>query len=231
MGSRRTVLVEGAIGAGKTELAKAAAAALRARGRRVALALEPVDEWRESGALQKFYGDPAAEAYKFQTYVYATRFKAMRAALAAEPDAELLVLERSPASDQIFMALQPHDPVDRRMYREWCNLFDGHFGLEAGATTVLYLRPSLDQCMARLRARAREGEVEGVTADYQERLLRGHDALFLGVPDADFAGAFTYDFAAARVVTVPPEIADRDFRAGAPGAEELLAEIFALAGL
>ena len=80
----RVVVIDGLIGAGKSTLLALLAAVLRARGLRVAVAAEPVADWRATGALSLFYSDPARYAVEFQMYVFATRVRSIRLAV-AEP--------------------------------------------------------------------------------------------------------------------------------------------------
>ena len=194
-------IIEGEIGAGKTELALGLAGALRARGVEVALALEPVELWKQSGILELFYADPARYAYAFQTYVFATRVAAINAALAATPGAHVALLERSPATDQIFMELQRDQvsPVEMAMYYTWCGEYARLLPLDLATARVLYLKPDIAVCMARVAGRHRAGEVGddarvgddapqsgGVTRDYQLRLRRAHEAFFQGLHHGEF---------------------------------------------
>lgn len=244
----RVYIVEGEIAAGKTELAQALAAALRGRGLAVALVLEPVEHWRAVGILQKFYGAPDRYGYSFQTYVFATRVLAIAAAVAAAPDADVYILERSPATDAVFMYAQRGavDPVETLMYDTWCDAYRGMLPIDLSRAVVIYLRTSLGQCMARLVARSRGEEVGGapaapaaeaaaaaggVSAEYQQLLRRLHEAFLLGAAAEEFPGLPKSPFPPASVVCVGPELADRDFRAAGPEQAAVLAEIMARVGL
>ena len=157
----RVIVVEGVIAAGKTALVEAIVGRLRAGGRPAVAVLEPVERWRETGALRRFYASPAEGAYEFQSFVYATRVIAIAEAVAAAPpETEFFVLERSPASDGVFWALlegaaPPHAGV---MYGAWRHAWDLALPLDLRRAEAVYVRPSLAQCMRRLAARAREGE-------------------------------------------------------------------------
>lgn len=238
-------VIEGEIAAGKTELARAVAEALRARGREVCLALEPVDRWREAGILQKFYADPGRHGYGFQTYVYATRVAAIADAVARQPDADVYLLERSPATDMIFMELQRGlvDPVEMAMYAAWCDAFRRALPLDLAAARVLYLRTSLDRCMSRLARRGREGEIAGaelstdgsatggVSIGYQARLRRAHEAFLLGRGEgvAEFPLMPACPYARDAVIEIGPELADVDFRVSS-GQAAVVAAIVAKMG-
>lgn len=191
----QTYLIEGEIGAGKTELAKALAERLTALGRTVCLILEPVAEWKRVGILRDFYSDPVRFGYAFQTYVFATRILAIANAVASQPDADIYILERSPLTDIIFMELQRDIllPIEMEMYKTWCESWRPFCPIDFTRAHVIYLRTDLQICMARVAARAREGEqkvasaetrkdtaVGGVSIEYQERLRAAHLAYFLG---------------------------------------------------
>jgi deoxyadenosine/deoxycytidine kinase len=212
------IVIEGEIGAGKTELAKAIAAELEARGSNVCLVLEPVETWKETGILEQFYKNPRRHAYSFQTFVYATRVDAINRAVAVNPAADVYILERSPATDLIFMELQRDEvsPVEMQMYKVWRDCWRRALPIDLAAARVLYLKTSLGQCMARVAQRSRAGEVcetaAGVTAGYQARLRRAHEAFLLGLHADEFPLMPESPFAREAVTVIEPAIADRNFR-------------------
>ena len=235
------VIIEGEIAAGKSELVGALAAALRKRGRRVAVVPEPSALWSEIGILQNFYDDRERWAYSFQTFVYATRLQAIRRSVEENPDAEVFVLERSPATDKIFMHLQRDvvSAAEMKMYHMWCDTYDCLLGSDLIRTAkVAYLRTSLGSCRSRLVGRHRGGEVEhqnsegsvcGVSDAYQAELRRAHEAFFLGQHKGE--GYPEGPFAADAVVEVPPDLADKDYRLGSPGGEDTVDSIISLLGI
>lgn len=231
-GARRAahLSVEGVIAAGKTALVDALAEELRARGRTVAVAREPVDAWRASGALARFYADPARHGYAFQTYVWATRVRAICAAHEAAPDADVYLYERTPESDRLFMALLRGTLPDHEhaMYAEWCDAHRRALPVPMSGVTAVYLRTDLGDCGARLRARARAEEVGGgVSAEYLGRLAAAHDA-WLGLAPPDPAvGRAPY----GGVVVVPPEVAAGDYRAPGAARDRVVGDILRAAGL
>lgn len=197
----RVFVVEGEIAAGKSELVRALTSALRAAGLRVATALEPVESWQAAGILEKFYADPARHGYGFQTYVYATRILGIADMVASAPDADVYLLERSPATDAVFMhALRAVvDPVETRMYATWRRAYDRMLPLDLSAATVLYLRTDLGHCMARLSARARAGELPATAgAPAHEAEASVAEASVAGAPapeaEASAAGGVTLGY-------------------------------------
>jgi deoxyadenosine/deoxycytidine kinase len=240
--------VEGEIAAGKTELTKAIAEALQERGLSVCLVPEPVDSWRELGILQKFYADPGRHGYGFQTYVFATRVLGIAAAVAAYPHADVYLLERSPATDGIFMEtlVGMIDPIETRMYRTWCAAYELILPIDLAKARVLYLKPTLARCMARLSRRGREGEVGaeaagatvardgsatgGVSLEYQERLRRAHEAFFQGRHPGEFPRLPASPFPRESVIEIGAELADGNFRDPSPERDRIVAAVLARMG-
>jgi deoxyadenosine/deoxycytidine kinase len=237
---RVIVTVEGEIGAGKTELVRALAAELETRGVRVCTVLEPVDQWSAAGILEKFYADPARYAYSFQSYVYVTRTVALARAFAEHAEADVFLLERSPATDNVFVALlrETMDPVELRMYETWCGAWQDALGVDLSSATVLYLKPSLETCMGRVAKRGRRGEVTagaadtapaGVSQEYQARLRRAHEAFFEGEHAGEFPHLRECPYAAT--VVAGPELADKNFRDPGPERDWVLAALIERLGI
>jgi len=216
-------VVEGAIAAGKSMLITRIAAELTSRGLNVCVIAEPVETWNECGALQRFYADPIAGAYKFQTFAYSTRIMSIHTAVTANPSADVYLLERSPASDQIFMELQRDDldPVDMVMYASWCDSFNLMLPFDLTRAKVLLLDTSLECCMARLAVRNRKGEIVdasdgdtggGVSSQYQKRLIRAYDSFFRVGRTVEFPLMPASPFAQENIINVEPELANKNFR-------------------
>lgn len=180
------LIVEGLIGAGKSTLIRDVLLPELSRNHKVQVIREPVDEWVKSGLLQRFYGDKRRWSYSFQTKAFYDRIMeartvmAERARLPVEEQADVVVMERSPLSDQIFMRTLHDegavDDLEYSMYQDWCHLWS--LVLPFQISLFLYIRTDLDRCMARLQDRSRDGET-GVSREYQAHLLREHDREFL----------------------------------------------------
>ena len=69
--SPKIIFIEGNIGAGKTTFLKN----IEENNKNIQVIYEPVNEWRESGMLKKFYQDPKHFGKIFQFYCLYTRFK------------------------------------------------------------------------------------------------------------------------------------------------------------
>jgi deoxyadenosine/deoxycytidine kinase len=238
-------IIDGEIAAGKTELMKALAAALRERGLRVCAIFEPVDKWHEVKILPKFYDDPERFAYPFQSFVYATRTLAIARAISEDPHADVYLLERSPATDLIFMELQRTlaAPVEMDMYPVWCTAWDLLLPINLARAQVLYLKTGLDKCMTRLAQRSRTGEISdtkakhdgsatgGVTIEYQERLRRAHEAFFFGEHPGEFPHLPRSPFAADAIIKIGPELANGNFRDPGDERQAILSAIIEKMGL
>jgi deoxyadenosine/deoxycytidine kinase len=247
--SARLFIVEGEIAAGKSILVDALDEELARRGWRVAKVPEPVDLWRRVGILSQFYADPARYAYTFQTFAYATRILAIAKAVAECPNADILLFERSPATDGIFMAIQGDSitPLEMELYRTWCDSYNMVLPVDLSRATVLYLKPGLDHCMARLKKRDREGEVRpstdtvtapadakvedakgGVSVAYQTKLRRAHEAFFLGLAREEFPLLPKSPFRSESVVEVPEALANGDFLSPGPERDRIISEVIGL---
>lgn len=232
------VVIEGVIGAGKSVLTCALAGSAHKRGLETCVVPEPVKVWENSGALKKFYENPKDNAYAFQTFVYATRVVAIADAVRDSPHADLYLLDRSPATDRVFMAAQDVSPVERAMYETWCDTYDRMQPLDLRRATAVYLQTPVATCMERIMRRGRAGELDfnpgqdrslgqghvasrsralplGVTTAYQTVLAQRHDEFLLGVGGAPPTCPY------GRVVCVPAAVAAGDFTMGGSDREAI----------
>jgi hypothetical protein len=133
------------------------------------------------------------------------------------------------------------------MYDRWWNMWMRV--MPFAPNKIVYLKPSLQDCMGRVNRRAREGEVkkgeeeqteqaqeeeddtggDGVLGAYQARLIRAHDCFLLGehasefpmMPERPFKpGADSED-----VITVAGALADDDFSIPGEAQERILNHI------
>ena len=178
--TKKFIVIDGVISAGKTTLIRLLEEKLnreRASGAaplKVKAIYEPVDLWNATGALQYFYEDIPARAYEFQTYTYITRIARVINELAACPDADIYLLERSIWTDRyIFMALLKSNIGSLRceMYDQWCNLWS--YILPMRVDKWVFLDTSLEESLRRIKVRNRDGE-NGVSVEYQAALYNKH---------------------------------------------------------
>lgn len=180
--SYNVIVVDGIIGAGKTTfIDKCLVPYLRAQGLIVAVVEEPVELWKESGALKQFYEDPSRRAYQFQTRAFHDRIKMVLERFRAYKDtADVFILERSIFTDVLFMEmLHESGTIDETEYVDYMDIWTMWSNLMPFTPDLfVYLRPPVEEAMKRLRHRNRDGEA-GVSQAYQTDLLKKHDK-FLG---------------------------------------------------
>jgi len=173
--SKKFIVIDGVISAGKTTLIRLLEEKLNREGSlKVKAIYEPVDLWNSTGALQYFYDDVPNRAYEFQTYTYITRIARVINELAAAPDADVYLLERSIWTDRyIFMALLKNHigTLKCQMYDQWCNLWA--YIMPMRVDKWVFLNTSLEESLRRIKVRNREGE-SGVSVEYQTALYNKH---------------------------------------------------------
>lgn len=171
------IAVRGEIGAGKSTLLANLKQDLTAYGfRKVLVVPEPSDVWVATGALQDFYKSPEHRALEFQMFVFVTRIRAGRKAYLENPDADVIVLERTPDDDRyIFMEKLHRDGlVDDARMKRYIMTWEGWMEQWPFVVThTLYVCPTIEACMSRVHERARDGETT-VSAEYQQGLRDCH---------------------------------------------------------
>ena len=176
------VVVDGVIGSGKTVLIRdCLIPILTRRGWRVTEVREPVDKWKESGRLQQFYADPSRRGYQFQTRAFHDRVRESQEKYRAYKNStDIFLLERSIFTDMLFMKiLCDSGTIDQTEYDDYTDLWTmWEEVMPFKPDLFVYLKPTLDTCMQRLRERNRDGE-QGVSREYQSGLEKQHNE-FLG---------------------------------------------------
>ncbi len=173
--------IEGTIGAGKSSFLRL----WQEHMPDIATVQEPVQKWVDIGILQAFYEDPRANAYKFQTYTFLTRWKAMRDLRSV--GSKSVVVERSIYSDRFVFAEGLHEDgmisdMEWAMYMEWWTSLQ-ELEREVGPSDqkFVYLRASPDVAFARMQKRNRDGEA-GVPFEYICKNIERHDRWLLQLP-------------------------------------------------
>lgn len=183
----KVVTIEGLIGAGKSELLKVLRDELSRRRIPTTVIDEPVESWKEPapdgtpGILERFYGDQKRWGYHFQTKAFLDRCTAIRDALAKPEVGEIVLMERCPHTDKIFMELLHEDgqidELEWKHYQQWWSFWTDV--VPVVPDVVLYLRPPVDCAMNRIKLRGRKGE-EGIPREYQAHLEAKHDEYYGG---------------------------------------------------
>ena len=105
--------IEGNIGAGKSTLLKELQHRLK-NNPYVIFMLEPTSVWENikddegHSVLEKFYSDQEKYAFSFQIMAFATRIQKMRQKIKDNPDAKVMICERSLEADYNIFAKMLH---------------------------------------------------------------------------------------------------------------------------
>ena len=172
------ISIEGNIGAGKSTLCRQ----LRAGG--FFTFEEPVVDWTVQGedgtshsVLTAFYRNPVKYACTFQQLVLRTRVEQ-----AKEWKSKRGFVERCVHSDRLFGAMQYRlgnmDPVEYGSY-----LYQFRQAVQDMPTPIvghIYLKTSVDTCLARIAKRKREGE-QGINRSYLSLLEEEHESWLVGL--------------------------------------------------
>lgn len=180
------VVVDGIIGAGKTLLISKLKRNYELKGFKVYVVREEVDEWKNSGLLDRFYSDQSRWGSFFQMKVFhdkvTTAIKIWEDAIEYSklPFTKVLIIcERWITTDCIFMKMlhdaNTVDDLEWKVYNDWWNLWSKVVPFVP--KLFIYLRPSLEECMRRVRERNRQGE-DKMDIEYQRNLMKEHDNYF-----------------------------------------------------
>ena len=243
------IVFDGEIGAGKTTVIELVRQALVARGHTVTVVSEPVERWKDVGILQEFYAatdNRGGVTYEFQTYTFVTRISECIRCAESAP-AKFFLCERSIWTDRhVFMELQRKlvGPMRMRMYEDWWGMWTQVMPFTP--TKIVYLKPTISNCMARVAKRGRVGEVGGAdkTADeqdvdacasggvstaYQLRLRRAHEAYLEGKHKQEFPQMPACPFNPDDIIVLDGSLVDDDFVNDARAAQRLVSQVLARA--
>lgn len=162
-----TIVLSGNIAAGKST-----AGPLLAQHLNACYVAEPVEQWRHSGLLKKFY--ETQNAFEFQSYVLQSRASALNAALVQwrynhnDVDPGLIVMDRWLADDYMFAEVNLHlgtmtaEEFTRYkvQYKDLATAFNQHLTIK-----TIWLDTPPQTCLARLHSRGRAEELK-ITHEY-----------------------------------------------------------------
>ena len=177
---KKFIIVDGLIGAGKTTLIKLLAMNMNACGYRTKAILEPVDVWKQTGALEMFYSDIPKHCYEFQTFTLITRIQRLLQKINMNDKTEYYLIERSPMTDKYVFVEMMKDimgPIRMKMYNTWWNMWSSMIPFKP--TLYVYLDTNIDDAINRLVERARSGEI--VSNEYQTQLQKQHHNFYNNV--------------------------------------------------
>lgn len=175
------ISLEGIISAGKSTTLSELCKELDKKGYTYGIVDEPVKKWMDNGLLSTFYGDISRYGYLFQTKAFHDRVMACREGYEKfNGKVDFVILERTIYTDYIFTEQlyksKQMTQLEWDCYNDWWRLWKEFLPFEV--ELVVYLKPTLQEAMKRLRERGRKGE-EGITEEYQKNLYIAHDERFL----------------------------------------------------
>ena len=175
------VSIEGNIGAGKSTVLEHLETYLtQAYPGKILFLKEPLDIWEqfhdENGhtILEKFYKNQNRYAFTFQVMAYITRLSLLKNAIKENPDAEIIIIERSLCADKnIFMNMLHDDGIVESMefslYNKWYSEFIQEYRVDA----VIYMDSNPETCRHRINKRNRNGE-DGIPIEYLQKCRDYH---------------------------------------------------------
>jgi len=165
MSDARYIAIEGAIGAGKSTLARLLAERTGAR-----LVVEPD---QENPFLERFYADPAAHAFQTQLFYLLSRYQQQAALSQGDLFERGIVADYLFAKDRIFAALTL-DEQEFRLYDRVYSLLDAQL---PRPDLVVFLQARAEVLLERIRKRARKAEAR-IKPDYLEELAQAYNQFF-----------------------------------------------------
>lgn len=176
-------VIDGGIGSGKSTLINKLREIKQIGNRRVTIADEPVNDWKEIqneqgvAILELFYSDPKKYAFPFQMAAFISRFEILRKAVEENPNG-IIISERSLFTDKMVFAKMLYDSgniehVNYSIYLRWFDVFANQYPVNKS----IYIRTSPQICLERIKKRGRTGESNIELTyleschDYHERML------------------------------------------------------------
>ena len=165
------ISIEGIIGAGKTTLGLALRDEIALDGHDVTFVQEPTP--KDSPWLERYYRDQKRWAFHAQISMLLSRLRSYRMATRGNENT-IIIMDRSVFSDRSFahaqMSMGFMSDVEIDLYNQaYTTLID-----EVSFDLILHMNTSIEDAMDAVCLRARtQGEVDGVTEEYQRSLREG----------------------------------------------------------
>jgi len=196
---KKFIVIDGLIGAGKSTFIKYYVKYCKSIGIKAHPIYEPVELWKDIGALERFYSDIPQNCYEFQTFTFITRIESVINEVIENSDAEVFILERSIFTDRyIFVELLKDLLGDTRlkMYESWWNMWSLIFNINIH--TWVLLDTSINTSANRIKIRNRNGEK--VEIDYLTKLHKTHTNFYDELQKTS-----------QNVKIIPPSLMDKNF--------------------
>jgi deoxycitidine kinase/deoxyguanosine kinase len=131
-----------------------------------------VDERGET-LLSNFYSNSEKHAFTFQMMAYISRLSILKKAV-GNMDYDIIITERCLETDRNVFEKMLHDNgVISKMEHTVYNMWFDEFYTPVRCNAIIYIRASVDTCMARIQQRSREGET--VSRDYITQCVKYHE--------------------------------------------------------
>lgn len=178
------ISIEGNIGAGKSTILENLEKTLSQKCPdlvgKVLFLKEPLDIWEQfhddqgHTILQKFYADQRRYAFTFQVMACITRLSLLKNTIKQNPQAEIIIIERSLCADKnIFMNMLHDDGVVEKIefniYDKWYSEYIDDYRVDA----VVYMDSNPDTCSVRINTRNRTGE-DKIPIEYLQKCRDYH---------------------------------------------------------
>ena len=199
--TKQVYVFDGVIGAGKTTLLKLLTKHMNKMGKKTFAIFEPVDIWRNVGALDEFYKDIPGKCLEFQTFTFITRVKKIMTEILENPDYDFYILERSIWTDRyIFVELLKDTlgPIRMEMYNQWWDMWSSLMPMIPNKW--VFLNTSLQESIRRICIRDRFEEKNSISIEYQNNLYYKHIDFYKMLKESG-----------NNTIEVKPEIMDKNF--------------------
>ena len=173
--SKKIIVFDGIIGAGKTTTLSLVHKHLQSVNIKSHCIYEPVDLWRDIGALNEFYKDINNKCLEFQTFTFITRIKRIITEILDNPNADYYLLERSIFTDRYIFVEMLKDilgPIRLQMYNEWFDMWS--LLLPIKIYKWVLIDTSLEESIKRICSRNRYEEKNSISLEYQNQLYQKH---------------------------------------------------------
>lgn len=182
MDATPSIVLVGTIGIGKTTICTKLNRMIQEKyGITVESLFEPVDKWKESGLLEKFYKDPSRWAYTFQQKAFSSRLELFTKVDWAKTELTIsdgtILMDRHAFAQMLYESGHISD-FEMEMYlesfQEWRNIVPA-----ADPSIFIYLKTANVQIpLERIKSRDRREEI-GISQEYMEKLQEKIELMLL----------------------------------------------------
>lgn len=206
------ISVDGNIGAGKSTIISQLKDTFKGMPN-VLFIHEPVDTvWntvvddRGETLLSNFYSNPQKHAFTFQMMAYISRLSILKEAV-SNLAYDIIITERCLETDRNVFEKMLHDNgVVSKMEHTVYNMWFDEFYAPVRCNAIIYIRASVDTCMARIQQRSREGET--VSRDYITQCVKYHEDWIMNdsrkriIVDADIDSVYNEEMRDQKILQI-----------------------------